>query len=413
MIENKFTIIIPTRERANTLIHAIKTCTAQSYKNLEIIISDNYSNDNTFDVVESFKDSRIKYVNTGERLSMAKNYEFALSQVTSGWVCIIGDDDGLLPESIIKANDIVNQNPNADVLYWYNIVPRYFWAGKFGGTKKDNNFYFRETHDYAPFKPKDILVKMMSFEASYEALPILYHGFVKIELIKEIKSNSKNGCFFQARIPDVYSTIALAYFAKNIVKCSVPISIQGISNNSIGESRIFQKSNLKNEKQFLTENDISFHKDLYLLTTDNPMSNIYILIADAFLNFFDNVESSYSSKKEAYKKYILLTLAKKINEEDNDLYLPMGLQIINKNELDLKELTTNSFNLDLKRRQRYFYYIYSHKINLQLIKTETIFDVFDKYNQIIKLNYLQKISYSYKKLIKIIIRFVKYKLRIK
>ena len=43
----KMTVIIPTRNRANTLRYALLTCTAQAYEDLEIIVSDNCSDDDT------------------------------------------------------------------------------------------------------------------------------------------------------------------------------------------------------------------------------------------------------------------------------------------------------------------------------------------------------------------------------
>ena len=78
---NHFTVVIPTRERCDTLEHTLRTCVMQEYTNLEIIVSDNYSQDHTREVVEYFKDSRIRYINTGKRISMSDNYEFALSHV--------------------------------------------------------------------------------------------------------------------------------------------------------------------------------------------------------------------------------------------------------------------------------------------------------------------------------------------
>ena len=51
-----FTVIIPTRERSDTLQHALHTCVIQDYDNLEILISDNLSQDHTREVVESYKD---------------------------------------------------------------------------------------------------------------------------------------------------------------------------------------------------------------------------------------------------------------------------------------------------------------------------------------------------------------------
>ncbi|OZA21859.1 MAG: hypothetical protein B7X93_13530 [Hydrogenophilales bacterium 17-61-9] len=82
----KFTIIIPTRERADVLSGSLKTALMQEYDNLEILVSDNFSSDHTRDVVASFNDPRIRYVNTGKRLSMSHNWEFALSHVDGGWL---------------------------------------------------------------------------------------------------------------------------------------------------------------------------------------------------------------------------------------------------------------------------------------------------------------------------------------
>jgi len=82
----KFNVIIPTRERADVLVHCLRTVVAQDYENLEIIVSDNHSSDNTWEVVESFGDKRIRYINTGRRLSMSSNWEYALSSVSEGYV---------------------------------------------------------------------------------------------------------------------------------------------------------------------------------------------------------------------------------------------------------------------------------------------------------------------------------------
>ncbi len=105
----KFTVIIPTRERAATLKHAIESCIAQQYENLEILISDNASEDNTRDVVHEFRDSRIRYINPGHRVSMVENFEFAFSHVQDGYVVSIGDDDGLVVDSLQKTDALIQE----------------------------------------------------------------------------------------------------------------------------------------------------------------------------------------------------------------------------------------------------------------------------------------------------------------
>lgn len=51
-------IIIPTYNRAELLKRAIESALAQTYKNIQIIVVDDASEDNTPEVVQSFKDSR-------------------------------------------------------------------------------------------------------------------------------------------------------------------------------------------------------------------------------------------------------------------------------------------------------------------------------------------------------------------
>lgn len=114
---SKFTVIIPTRERCDTLQSSLRTCVAQDYDNLEIVVSDNASQDRTREVVASFKDPRIRYVNPGRRVSMSHNWEFALSRVTDGYVTIMGDDDGVLPNAI-KELDVLTRETGAKAVNW-------------------------------------------------------------------------------------------------------------------------------------------------------------------------------------------------------------------------------------------------------------------------------------------------------
>ena len=73
-------LVIPTRERADTLAHTLATALAQRSRHYEVVVSDNASVDHTRETVTRIADDRVRYFNTGERLSMCGNYEFALQQ---------------------------------------------------------------------------------------------------------------------------------------------------------------------------------------------------------------------------------------------------------------------------------------------------------------------------------------------
>ena len=59
----KVSIIMPTFQNARYIGRAIKSVLSTNLKNFELIIIDNYSKDNTEEIVESFNDSRIIYEN--------------------------------------------------------------------------------------------------------------------------------------------------------------------------------------------------------------------------------------------------------------------------------------------------------------------------------------------------------------
>src|SRR6516225_10445279 len=122
--KTKFTVIVPTRERPDTLYHCLQTIVRQRYSNFDILVSDNFSQDNTEQVVRSIGDSRIRYINTGRRVGPSRNFDFALSHVKDGWITYLGDDDGLVPHALALANNVIRETGcKALSSKWHH----YFW----------------------------------------------------------------------------------------------------------------------------------------------------------------------------------------------------------------------------------------------------------------------------------------------
>ena len=71
MTDPRFSVIIPTRNRAETLRVTLRSCTEQDFDPFEIVVSDNDSKDDTRAVVEAAGSSHIRYVKTPRALSMA------------------------------------------------------------------------------------------------------------------------------------------------------------------------------------------------------------------------------------------------------------------------------------------------------------------------------------------------------
>jgi glycosyltransferase involved in cell wall biosynthesis len=110
------TIAIPTYNRANYLRDAIRSAVHQSYKNIEIIISNNNSIDDTESILKEFNDGRIRYFKQNKNISMPDNWNFCLEQAKGDFFLLLSDDD-ILEESAIKHLLDLYSNENVSLAY--------------------------------------------------------------------------------------------------------------------------------------------------------------------------------------------------------------------------------------------------------------------------------------------------------
>jgi glycosyltransferase involved in cell wall biosynthesis len=88
------TIAIPTYNRANSYLkQAIECSVNQTYQNIEIVISDNCSTDNTEEIVKSFNDTRIRYFRQDKNIGMYNNENFCVEKAIGDFFLLLCDDD--------------------------------------------------------------------------------------------------------------------------------------------------------------------------------------------------------------------------------------------------------------------------------------------------------------------------------
>jgi glycosyltransferase involved in cell wall biosynthesis len=115
----RFSIVIPTCDRANLLAATLPACLLSSYANLEVVVSDNYSSAETEQVVRPFlTDARVRYVRTGQRLSMPDHWDFAWRHATGDFIIMNGDDDAFSPSLPAKLREVA-QGLNAALMSWH------------------------------------------------------------------------------------------------------------------------------------------------------------------------------------------------------------------------------------------------------------------------------------------------------
>lgn len=94
------TISIPTRNRAGLLKEALFSALAQDYLNLEVLISDNCSADETQESLSGITDPRVKMFRQATPLSMHENWNFCLQKARGRFFLLLSDDDLLLPGAV-------------------------------------------------------------------------------------------------------------------------------------------------------------------------------------------------------------------------------------------------------------------------------------------------------------------------
>jgi glycosyltransferase involved in cell wall biosynthesis len=275
-----FTIIIPTRERSDTLMHTLKTALSQDYDEFQVIVSDNASEDDTREKVTLINDPRLKYVNTGQRVSMGENWEFALGHVNKGWITVLGDDDALLPGTLCKVNEIINETGTKAIR---SNGCQYRWPGFHGSlygelsTLINNGYEIRDS--------RQMLQQVLDGLRNYNELPMLYNGgFMSLELVKQVKDVTKK--FFLSMTPDVYSAIVFSLITDNYIYSNEPLAINGASLHS-GGTASFEKNKQKRSydpvEKFWNEKNNPFHEDIPLLENGRPVRSIQVIVYEAYL----------------------------------------------------------------------------------------------------------------------------------
>jgi glycosyltransferase involved in cell wall biosynthesis len=233
MNQTLFSIIIPTRNRHDTLESSIQSVLNQSYDNFELIIMDNNSSSETEKVVKSFTDIRIKYHRSPVSLSMTDNWELGLSKTGGKYIFVLGDDDALMPDGLEIAAQLIEKY-DLPIVSWLrhfyawdsSIVP---WLQNHMGI---NLLQVAEIRDTRRF-----LKNFYYRNGGHEELPMIYNSLIRRDLIEKIKSI--RGRYFYSHCPDLFSGIVNAYFSEQYIYSYRALSITGTSGHSTGATGLY------------------------------------------------------------------------------------------------------------------------------------------------------------------------------
>lgn len=135
----KVSIGLPTYNGGDRILNTLTSIFNQDYNNLEIIISDNCSTDNTEEICSSVANKYpdiVKYYRQPVNRGVTANYSFVLQQATGDYFLWIADDDTLAHGILKKYVEFLDSNPD------YSLVMgqvKYWQGSKLALVEKDMN----------------------------------------------------------------------------------------------------------------------------------------------------------------------------------------------------------------------------------------------------------------------------------
>ena len=232
-----FSIVIPTRNRANILPHALQSALEQTAGDYEIIVGDNNSTPETRQVVSHLGDDRVRYVRVDRTLAMPDSWEFALSHARGEYVTILSDDDAVSPTLLERLGNLL-QDGQVKLVSWI----RYLYVMNDWYVEADRNKLFLGPISGNTVERSSETILRQWFEGCgyYSDAPMLFNACCHRSLIDEVKKNA--GRLFLGSAPDIASGVALLSLVSSFIFVDDVFSLAGSGKQSIGANSMHGRS---------------------------------------------------------------------------------------------------------------------------------------------------------------------------
>ncbi len=115
-------VLIPTFNDEKYIGQAIQSVLDQTFQDFEILISDNNSTDNTYKIVHSFNDSRIKYYRNNQNVGYTRNVHKLIQLARCKYCVVLCADDYWEKQFLEKTLNLFKKNNNLACVFSNGIV---------------------------------------------------------------------------------------------------------------------------------------------------------------------------------------------------------------------------------------------------------------------------------------------------
>lgn len=223
-----FSLVVCTRNRPDVVQFCLLALKNQSFKDFEVILSDNSDPDirkKNGHFIESFNFKQLKYAFPDRVLNMHEHYNFALNKAKGQYIGVLTDKNLLKKDALrqlhtfLKENqvDIINYR-HGDCKWFPEKILKWTWEMR-GSHETDFEFY----------NPTDELLRRFSLTINRSQEDIFYNfgkiffGFYSRQLIERMKEKYKE--VFHYPFPDYSSAVLALEEAKTAAFCHKELMI--------------------------------------------------------------------------------------------------------------------------------------------------------------------------------------------
>jgi len=136
-------VVVPSYNHAKYLRKAIDSVLAQDFADFELLISDDKSPDNSWDVISGFDDPRIRSFRQERNLGPVGNLVFLIQQARGKYIALLNSDDVWYPSKLTQQVGVLEAQPQLGACFtWADMVDEY--GQEISGAEAIWNHVFRQ-----------------------------------------------------------------------------------------------------------------------------------------------------------------------------------------------------------------------------------------------------------------------------
>jgi len=231
----KFSLLLPTRNGGHLLGDVMRSVLGQPFADMELVVSNNASEDESAAVIDSFAgDRRLQVLTLTESVEVTDNWRLALDRSNGDYISLIGDDDMLLDGYFERAAALLERFGHPDVLS-FNAYG--FAFPGFAGSPHAH--YADPFYSNDPSLPRESpipLAQRMNVVRDMFSFRFPMHLNMQCTLVSRRAIERLSDGLLKPPFPDFYGLNALLMRAQSWVHTDERLVVVGVSPKSFGRT---------------------------------------------------------------------------------------------------------------------------------------------------------------------------------